>query len=119
MSKRTQDTSEHNGTPDQDSGWSHWQDIVTILAPHRGKTAILPAGYPLSRSTFTRLGWHRIVKASRSPEVVGARFFGSGGQTTLATEDGVELSRHMVLLMSNLSARVEKALGALAAPTGE
>ena len=119
MSKKTQDTSEHNGTPGHDSGWSHWQDVVTILAPHRDKTAILPAGYPLRRSTFTRLGGHLVVKAPRSPEVVVARFFGDGGQTTLATEDGVELSRHMILLMSNLSARVKKALGALAAPNGD
>ena len=119
MSKQTQDTSEHNGTPGHDSGWSHWQDVVTILAPHRDKTAILPAGYPLRRSTFTRLGGHLVVKAPRSPEVVVARFFGDGGQTTLATEDGVELSRHMILLMSNLSARVKKALGALAAPNGD
>ncbi len=119
MSKQTRDTSEHNGTPGHDSGWSHWQDIVTILAPHRDKTAILPAEYPLMRSTFTRLGRHLIVKAPRSPEVVVARFFGDGGQTTLATEDGVELSRHMIVLMSNLSARVEKALGAVAAPHGD
>ena len=119
MSKQTQDTSEDNGTPGHDSGWSYGQDIVTILAPHRDKTAILPAGYPLRRSTFTRLGGHLVVKAPRSPEVVVARFFGDGGQTTLATEDGVELSRHMVLLMSNLSTRVEKALDALAASTGD
>lgn len=119
MSKQTQDTSDHNAILGHVSGWSHWQDIVTILAPHRDKTAILPAGYPLRRSTFTRLGRHLIVKAPRFPEVVVARFFGDGGQTTLATEDGVELSRHMILLMSNLSARVEKALGALAAPNGD
>ena len=116
MSKQTQKPSDHNGAPRHDSEWSHWQDIVTILAPQRDKTAILPAGYPLRNSTFTRLGGHLVVKAPRSPDVVVARFFGDGGQTTLATEDGVELSRHMILLMSNLSARVEKALGALAAP---
>ncbi len=119
MSKHTREPSEHSGAPGRDSGWNHWQDIVTILAPHRGKTAILPAGYPLRRSTFTRLGGHLVVKAHRSPEVVVARFFDDGGQTTLATEDGVELSRHMILLMSNLSARVEKALGALSAPHGD
>ena len=38
------------------------------------------------------------------------------GLTTLATEDGVEISRHMVLLISNLSARVETALKAVAVP---
>ncbi len=119
MPKQTQEPSDHNGAPGHDSGWSHWQDIVTILASHRDKTAILPAGYPLSRSTFTRRGGHLVVKAPGSPEVVVARFFGDGGQTTLATEDGVELSRHVILLMSNLSARVEKALGALAAPVGD
>lgn len=119
MSKQTQEPSENSGTPGHDSGWNYWQDIVTILAPHRDTAAILPAGYPLRRSTFTRLGRHLVVKAPRSPEVVVARFFDDGGQTTLVTEDGVELSRHMVLLMSNLSARVEKALGALAAPHGD
>ncbi len=119
MSKHTQDISEHNGAPGHESGGNHWQDVVTILAPHRGKTAILPAGYPLRRSTFTRLGGHLVIKAARSPDVVVARFFGDGGQTTLATEDGVELSRHMVLLMSNLSARVEKALGALSSHHGD
>lgn len=119
MSKQTQEPSGHNGAPGQDSGSRNWQDIVTILAPHRDRTAVLPAGYPLRLSTFTRLGNHLVVKAPRSPDVVVARFFGDGGQTTLATEDGVELSRHMILLMSNLSARVEKALGALAAPHGD
>ena len=39
------------------------------------------------------------------------------GLTTLATEDGVEISRHMVLLTSNLSARVETALKAVADST--
>ena len=119
MSKQTQEPSGHGATPGQNSGWSHWRDVVTILAPHRDKTAILPAGYPLRRSTFTRRGSHLVVKAPRFPEVVVARFFGGGGQTTLMTEDGIELSRHMVLLMSNLSARVEQALGALAAPNGD
>ena len=119
MSKQTHDTSDHNIAPGPDSGWSYWQDIVTILALHRDKTAILPAGYPLRRSTFTRLGKHLVVKAPRSPQVVVARFFGDGGQTTLMTEDGVELPRHMILLISNLSARVKKALGALAAPHGD
>ena len=119
MSKQTQEPLGRNGAPGHDSGSGRWQDIVTILAPHRDKTAILPAGYPLRRSTFTRQGRHLVVKAPRFPEVVVARFFGDGGQTTWATEDGIELSRHMVLLMSNLSARVEKALGALAAPNGD
>jgi hypothetical protein len=119
MSKQTQEPLGRNGAPGHDSGSGRWQDIVTILAPHRDKTAILPAGYPLRLSTFTRLGKHLVVKAPRSPDVVVGRFFGDGEQTTLATEDGVELSRHIILLMSNLSARVEKALGALSAPHGD
>jgi len=119
MSNKTQDTSEHNGAREHDSEWNRWQDVVTILAFHRNRMAILPAGYPLRRSTFTRRGGHLVVKAPQVPEVIVARFFGDGGQTTLATEDGVELSRHMVLLMSNLSSRVEKALDVLAAPAGD
>lgn len=50
------------------------------------------------------------------PGVVVRDFFADGGKTALVTDDGVELSRHMVLLMANLSTRLEKALTKLSIP---
>lgn len=104
---------------DRQFRWNEWRDDVSILAQCRGYVAFLPTGYPLRRSTFTRRGAHLIVQGPECPEIVVSRFFNGGGQTTLATVDGVKVSRHMILLMSNLSTRVEKALSALAVPAGE
>ncbi|MDA0305033.1 MAG: hypothetical protein O3B76_01930 [Proteobacteria bacterium] len=83
---------------------------VTYLAPIEGAVAHLPAGYPLRKADFIRKNEHLIIQASEQSEVLVPRFFSGGG---------VEVSRHMVLLMSNLSHRVEKALGVLANPAGD
>ena len=91
-------------------------DVLTVLAPTRGTEVILPTGYPLRQAKFKRLGRHLFAHAPGHPGVVVRDFFAGGGQTTLVTEDGVELSRHMVLLMANLSTRLEKALGELSIP---
>ncbi len=99
--------------------WSEWLGDVSILAPNHDKVAVLPSGYPLRRSSFTRRGMHLIVQGPNCPEIVVAKFFGGGNQTTLATGDGIEVSRQMVLLMSNLSSRVKEALSALAVSAGE
>lgn len=94
-------------------------DQVTVLAPVRGDTAILPAGYPLRRAMYSRRKSHLIVRAPGHPRVMVPHFFTDAAQTTLVTGDGIEVSRHMVMLMSSLSSRVEKALSALAAPAGD
>ena len=94
----------------------HWTEGLTIIASIRDTTAILPAGYPLRRATFKQRKEHLLVQAPHHPEILVCRYFADEGLTTLATEDGVEMSRHMVELMSNLSARVETALKALALP---
>ena len=91
-----------------------WRDLVTVLAPTQGSSAIFPGGYPLHSATFTRKGVHLMVSADHFPEVMVPKFFGGAHQTTLVTEDGVEISRHMILLMTNLSTRVALALNALA-----
>ncbi len=92
---------------------------LTIITPTHGTTAVLPARYPLRRAAFSRKKAHLYVQVDGFPEIAVPRFFSDGGQTTLATEDGVEISRHMVLLMSNLSSRVEKALNAMAVPAAD
>ncbi len=92
---------------------------VTYLAPIKGAVAHLPAGYPLRKADFIRKNEHLIIQASEQPEVMVPRFFSGDGPSTLLTGDGIEVSRHMVLLMSNLSHRVEKALGVLANPAGD
>ena len=116
MSMKNTDTNIHFGPLDLPS---HSVDSVTVLAPVRATTAILPAGYPLRRATFSRKKSHLMVQAHGHPRVVVPHFFTSGGQTTVATGDGIEVSRHMVMLMANLSSRVEKALNALAVPGGD
>ena len=98
---------------------SHAVGSVTVLAPVRGDTAILPAGYPLRRAKFSRWKSHLIVQAPGHPRVVVPHFFTNATQTTLVTGDGIEVSRHMVMLLSSLSSRVEKALSALAIPAGD
>ena len=95
------------------------ESSLTYMAPTRDAVAHLPAGYPLRKADFIRRKEHLVVQAPDSPEILVPRFFSNGGQATLLTGDGIEVSRHMVLLMSNLSHRVEKALGALAGPGGE
>lgn len=89
---------------------------VTILVVSWGGIAVLPAGYPLAKARFRRLCGHLSVTAPGFPAAVVPRFFSHPTQTTLMTEDGAQLSRHMVLLMANLSSRVERALGGLAMP---
>ncbi len=116
MLKKTNTSEIHFGPPDL--GSTSVADL-TVIATSRGATAILPARYPLRRATFTQRKEHLFVQASGFPDIAVPRFFAGGGQTTLVTEDGVEVSRHMVLLMSNLSSRVEKALSAMAVPGGE
>jgi len=96
-----------------------WRGVVTILAPSRGTTAILPEGYPLGGATFIRKGAHLVVEAGLFPKAIVPRFFDGGGQTKIAAENGIEISRHLILLMANLSSRVTFALNALAAPGGE
>ncbi len=110
------DTNIHFGPLDLPS---NLVDLVTVLAPVRGVTAILPAGYPLRWATFSRKKSHLIVQAHGHPRVVVTHFFTNGGQTALVTGDGIKMSRNMVMLVSNLSSRVEKALSALAAPAGD
>lgn len=92
---------------------------LTIIAPTHGTTAVLPARYPLRRATYSRKKEHLYVQVDGFPEIAVPRFFSEDGQTMLATEDGVEISRHMVLLMSNLSSRVEKALNAMSVPAAD
>ncbi len=116
MSKKSINLNSHFGPMNLDS--TSAADL-TVIAPSRGTTAILPASYPLRQATFIQRKGHLLVQASGFPEIMIPRFFAGGGHTTLATEDGVEISRHMVLLMSNLSSRVEKALSAMAFPGGE
>lgn len=87
--------------------------VLTVIAPRNGTVAILPAEYPLRRASFAQRKGHLFVTVPGSPEIMVPRFFAGGGQTTLMTEDGVEISRHMVLLMLNLSARVQTALDAI------
>ena len=98
---------------------SHSVGLVTVLAPVRGHTALLPAGYPLRRAAFSRMKSHLIVQAHGHPPVVVPHFFTNAAPTTLLTGDGIEMSRHMVMLMSSLSSRVEKAPSALAVPAGD
>lgn len=92
---------------------------LTFIAPTQGKTAYLPAGYPLKRASFTRKKAHLVIQAPESPEILVPQFFSCGEQATIATEDGVEISRHIVLLMSNLSYRIDKVLSAMVSPTKE
>lgn len=88
------------------------------IAPVEGTIAVLPAGYPLRQASFVRHGVHLRVRAPGHPDVYVPRFFGTGAQTTLITRDGFEMSRHMVLLMLNVSERVGRVLSELAMPGG-
>ena len=58
------------------------------------------------------------MRAQGHPDVFVPRFFAGGGQTTLTTGDGMEMSRHMVLLMLNVSERMGRVLSELAMPGG-
>ncbi len=89
------------------------------IAPVDGTTAMFPAGYPLRQASFARLGVHLLARAPGHPDVYVPWFFGAGAQTTLLTGDGMEMSRHMVLLMLNMSGRMERVLDELAAPGGD
>jgi len=116
MSNASEKTTEPFGPQRFNSGYA---TSVTYLAPSKDAVAHLPAGYPLRKADFIRRNEHLIVRAPGQPEVLVPRFFSDSGQSTLLTGDGIEVSRHMVLLMSNLSFRVEKALSALASPAGD
>ena len=116
MSKKNNTSNLHFGPMDVGSQNAA---ALTIIAPTHGTTAVLPARYPLRRATYSRKKAHLYVQADGFPEIAVPRFFSDYGQTTLATEDGVEISRHMVFLMLNLSSRVEKALNAMAVPAAD
>jgi hypothetical protein len=91
---------------------------LSMLAPTDDTIAIFPAGFPLHQAAFIRHRHHLLVRAAGRADVIVPRFFHGGGQTTLATRDGMEMSRHMVLLRLGLSARIERALDELAVPDG-
>ena len=91
---------------------------LTMIAGADGATAVLPAGYPLRQATFVCRKEHLLVRAQGHPDVFVPRFFAGGGQTTLITGDGMEMSRHMVLLMLNVSERMGRVLSELAMPGG-
>ena len=116
MSKADNKTTEPFGPKGFNGGTA---SPLTYLAPTQGTVAHLPAGYPLRKADFLRRKEHLVVQAPGRPEVLVPRFFSTGGQAVLLTGDGIEVSRHMVLLMSNLSNRVEKALSVVAEPVGE
>ena len=116
MSKKNNTSNLHFGPMDLGSANPA---ALTIIAPTHGTTAALPARYPLRRAAFSRKKEHLYVQVDGFPEIVVPWFFSDAGQTTLATEDGVEISRHMVLLLSNLSSRVERALNAMAVPAAD
>ena len=119
MSYSTEGTTGTEGSRRRGSGLTRWQNVVTLLAADQDNVAILPGGYPLRSATFTRKGAHLVVEGKHFPQVFVARFFDFGGQTKVATEDGVEIFRHMILLMTNLSSRLALALNALSSPAGK
>lgn len=90
--------------------------VVAAIARADGVTAVLPAGFPLRQATFQCRRDYLVVRAAGHAAMVVPRFFQAAGPTTIVTEDGIEVSRHMVLLMLNLSKRVERALGELSRP---
>ena len=114
MVEKILDRSKENEPQADGCDLTGWRDLITVLARTQGTSAILPGGYPLRSATFARKGAHLMVTADHFPEVMVPRFFDGGNQTTLETEDGVEISRHLILLMTNLSSRVALALNALA-----
>ena len=91
---------------------------VATIATIDGTAAVFPAGFPLRQAAFARRRDHLLVRAQGHDDMFVRRFFAGGAITTLATRDGMEMSRHMVLLMLNISPRVEHALNALAVPGG-
>lgn len=91
---------------------------LTMIAPTDGSTAVFASGYPLRQASFLRREDHLLVRAAGHADVLVPRFFAGGGQTALATRDGMEMSRHMVLLMLNMSARMERVLNELT-PAGQ
>ena len=90
--------------------------VIATIARMDGATAVLPAGFPLRQATFRCRRDYLVVRAPGHAVMVVPQFFRLAGPTTLVTEDGVELSRHMVLLMLNLSERVERVLEELTRP---
>ncbi len=89
------------------------------IAPTIDTAAVFPAGYPLRQASFARRRDHLFVTAAGQPEFIVPWFFAGGGQTTLVTRDGMEMSRHMVLLMLNISDRMGRVLDELAVPGGD
>jgi hypothetical protein len=90
--------------------------VIAAVARVDGAMAVLPAGFPLRQATFRRRMDYLAVQAPGHAAMIVPQFFRTSGPTTIVTEDGVEVSRHMVLLMLNLSERVERVLGELSAP---
>lgn len=88
------------------------------IAPTEGTTATFPCCYPLRQASFIRRRSHLAAIAAGHPEFVVPWFFAGGAVTTLVTRDGMEMSRHMVLLMLNMSERMERVLSQLAVPAG-
>jgi len=92
--------------------------LLATIAGTSGTAAVFPAGFPLRRATFIRRREHLLVRAAGHAEVMVPRFFCDGGQTTLVTRDGIEMSRHTVLLMLNVSERMGRVLSEMAMPGG-
>ena len=94
--------------------------VVAEIARTVGDVAIFPAGFPLRGATFESRNSHLVARAPGRPDVIVPRFFNGGGQTTLATADGAEISRHMAILLLNLSDRMGRVFDELSMPgTGE
>jgi len=91
---------------------------LSAIAPTDGTAAVFPAGFPLRQATFARRRDHLLVRAEGHADIFVPRFFAGGAVTTLATRAGIEMSRHMVLLMLNISPRIERVLNELAVPVG-
>lgn len=88
------------------------------IAPIVDTAAMFPCCYPLRQASFIRRRRHLAAIADGQPEIVVPWFFAGNAVTTLVTHDGMEMSRHMVLLMLNMSERMERVLSELVVPAG-
>jgi hypothetical protein len=91
-------------------------EVLTTIAPTVDTAAVFPAGYPLRQASFIRRRDHLAAIAAGHAEIIVPWFFAGGAITTLVTRDGMQMSRHMVLLMLNMSTRMERVLNELAVP---
>ena len=94
----------------------HRPGVIATIARMDGAMAVLPAGFPLRQATFRGRKDYLVVRAAGHPAIVVPQFFRPSGPTTIMTEDGAEVSRYMVLLMLNISERIERVLGELSRP---